>query len=176
MSSKTNKVGELTLISLFIAMALVLSYVENLIPIRLVLAFPGIKLGLANIITLLAIGRLRLESIYLMVVVRIAMASIFIGSIMSFWYSIAGGLLSLTIMLIAFMLLGKKVSMIGISALGGIFHNVGQLIVLGFITKSVNIPLVISPKLILAGLITGIFMGYVAHFISPVLDNARFYD
>ncbi len=173
MQSQTSKVGELTLISLFIAMALVLSYVENLIPIRLVFAFPGIKLGLANIITLIAINRLKGDRLYIMVVVRIVMASIFIGSIMSFWYSMAGGLLSLTFMLLAFKILRDKVSMVGISALGGVFHNIGQLIVLGLVTKSVSIPLIMSPKLILAGLITGVFMGYLASFISPMLDEMR---
>ncbi len=171
MPSRSKKTDELTLISLFIAMSLVLSYIENLIPVRLVFAFPGIKLGLANIITLIAIERLKPDKIYLMVVVRIIMASIFMGSVMSFWYSMAGGLLSLSVMLLIYKFLGNKVSIVSVSALGGIFHNIGQLIVLGIVTKSINIPLLMSPKLMLAGLITGIFMGYVAYFLRPAMKS-----
>ncbi len=100
------------------------------------------------------------------------MASIFIGSVMSFWYSISGGLLSLTVMLALHILFKNKFSIVGISATGGVFHNIGQLIVLAVITNNKNISLVLAPKLMLAGLITGVFIGYVALYLKPFIVRA----
>ncbi len=171
MQSQT-KTNEITLISIFIAMSLVLSYVESFIPIRLLFAMPGIKLGLANVISLVAITLLEYKKIYLMVIVRIIMAAIFIGSFMSFWYSLAGGLLSLTAMLVLYKIFGNGISIVGVSAIGGIFHNIGQIIVLTIITRNVTIALTVAPKLMVAGLVSGIFMGFVALYIRPYVKKA----
>ncbi len=168
MRLQSNSIKELTVISLFIAMSLVLSYVENFIPIRLFFAFPGIKLGLANIISLISLGLIAKKKIYLMVFVRVVMAALFIGSVVSFWYSLFGALFSLSAMLLLYSFKGKF-SLVGISAVGGIFHNIGQLIVLAIITNRLSISIVLAPKLLLAGMITGIFIGYVAKYIKPVL-------
>ncbi len=168
MPLQSNSTKELTIISLFIAMSLVLSYIENLLPIRLLFAFPGIKLGLANIISLVSLGLIANKKIYLMIFVRVVMAAIFIGSVVSFWYSLTGALLSLSIMMILYSF-KDKFSLVGISAAGGVFHNIGQLIVLAIITGRLSISLVLAPKLIIAGLITGLFIGYVASYLKPFL-------
>lgn len=168
MPLQSNSTKELTTISVFIAMSLVLSYFENFIPIKLVFAFPGIKLGLANIISLVSLGLIANKKIYLMLIVRVIMAAIFIGSVMSFWYSLSGAMLSLSAMIILYSF-KDKFSLIGISAVGGVFHNIGQLIVLAIITGRISISLVLAPKLIIAGMITGIFIGYVAKYVKPYL-------
>lgn len=161
------KLRKTIILGLMVAIALVLSYFERFIPINF--AVPGVKLGLANVVTLLCIRLYTPKEIYLMVIVRVFLASIFIGSVMSFWYSLAGGLLSTTVMILAVYLLGDKLSMVGVSALGAIFHNIGQLIIVSFVTGSFQVALTYFPMLLVAGIITGVFIGFVGKAVKPYL-------
>lgn len=154
-------------LGLLIAIALVLSYFERFIPMNI--GVPGVKLGLANVVTLLCIGLYKPNKIYLLIVVRVMLASVMIGSMMSFWYSLTGGLLSGTAMLIAFWLLKDKVSLIGISAVGAIFHNLGQLFIVSLVTGSFYVALTYLPMLMVSGIVTGIFIGLVGQVTKPYL-------
>lgn len=109
----------------FTALALIFSYVETLIPVNL--GIPGVKLGLANLIIVVALYKMRLSEAYLLSVVRVLLAGFIFGNYFSIIYSLAGGLLSLTVMALL-----KKWG--GFSCresvfAGGVFHNIGQLIV-----------------------------------------------
>ena len=110
----------------FTALALIFSYVETLIPVNL--GIPGVKLGLANLIIVVALYKMRLSEAYLLSVVRVLLAGFIFGNYFSIIYSLAGGLLSLTVM--ALLKKWGGFSLQGISIAGGVFHNIGQLIVI----------------------------------------------
>ena len=140
----------------FTALALIFSYVETLIPINF--GIPGIKLGLANLIIIIALYKMKIGEAYALSIVRVVLAGFMFGNLFSIIYSLAGGLLSLTVM----MLLKKtdKFSVFGISMAGGVFHNVGQLIVAIIVMENLNIAYYM-PVLLISGLITGFVIGLV---------------
>lgn len=152
----------------FTALALIFSYVESLIPINF--GIPGIKLGLANLIIIIALYKMSVKEAYILSVVRVVLAGFIFGNLFSIIYSLAGGLLSLTVM----MLLKKsdKFSLLGISMMGGVFHNVGQLVVAILVLESLNIVYYL-PVLLISGLITGFVIGIVAGEMLKRLQNLR---
>ena len=141
----------------FTALALIFSYVETLIPINF--GIPGIKLGLANLIIIIALYKMSVKEAYVLSVVRVVLAGFIFGNLFSIIYSLAGGLLSLTVMT----LLKKtdKFSLFGNSMAGGVFHNVGQLIVAIIVMENLIIAYYM-PVLLISGLITGFMIGLVA--------------
>ena len=141
----------------FTALALIFSYVETLIPINF--GIPGIKLGLANLVIIIALYKMKIGEAYALSIVRVILAGFMFGNLFSIIYSLAGGLLSLTVM----MLLKKtdEFSVFGISMAGGVFHNVGQLIVAIIVMENLNIAYYM-PVLLISGLITGFVIGLVA--------------
>lgn len=140
----------------FTALALIFSYVETLIPINF--GIPGIKLGLANLIIIIALYKMSVKEAYALSVVRVVLAGFIFGNLFSIIYSLAGGLLSLTVM--ALLKKTDKFSVFGISMAGGVFHNVGQLIVAILVMENVNIAYYM-PVLLISGLITGFMIGLV---------------
>ena len=141
----------------FTALALIFSYVETLIPINF--GIPGIKLGLANLIIIVALYKMSVKEAYMLSIVRVVLAGFMFGNLFSIIYSLAGGLLSLTIM--ALLKKTDKFSLFGISMAGGVFHNVGQLIVAILVMENLNIAYYM-PVLLISGLITGLVIGVVA--------------
>ena len=135
----------------FTTLALIFSYVETLIPIQF--GIPGVKLGLANLIIVIALYRMKLSEAYLLSIVRVLLAGFIFGNYFSIIYSLAGGLLSLTVMA----LLRKKggFSVIGVSIAGGVFHNIGQLIIASVIVETFSVMYYV-PVLLIAGLVTGL--------------------
>jgi heptaprenyl diphosphate synthase len=121
------------------------------------------------VVTLLAINLFKPKDVYLIVIIRVVLASIFIGSMMSLWYSLAGGLFSATAMLLMSLLSKENISLVGISVIGAICHNIGQIIIVTIITGSTYVALSYFPMLIVSGIITGIFIGYVARATKPYL-------
>ena len=165
---KMSSIKKIIWMSLLISMALVLSYFERFIPF---FTFPGVKLGLANIIILISIYIFRFREVFAILIIRVIMNAIFVGNMMSFWYSLAGGLLSFLIMYLMFVLLGNRVSTIGISIIGGIFHNIGQLIVVAFVTKRISVALTYFPVLLFSGLITGLLIGLAVRYLLVYLGR-----
>ncbi len=143
--------------AMFLALALILSYVETLIPINF--GVPGIKLGLANLVIVLVLWCMTPKEAYIISIVRVILAGFLFGNLFSIVYSLAGALLSLTVM----MLLHKKTDwkLITVSAFGGITHNIGQLIVAAIAVSTYNIFFYL-PVLLIAGLITGVIIGFIA--------------
>ena len=153
----------------FVALALIFSYIETLIPINF--GIPGVKLGLANLIIVVGLYKLHLADDYLLSVTRVILAGFLFGNLFSIIYSLAGCLLSLTVM--ALVKRTEKFDVMGISILGGIFHNIGQLIVAALVLENVSIFNYI-PVLLIAGLVTGALIGIVAGEILKRLKNIRF--
>lgn len=142
----------------FTALALLFSYIESLIPFHI--GIPGVKLGLANLIILIALYKMNARQAFLLSVTRIVLAGFLFGNLFSILYSLAGGMLSLIVMI----LLKKQngFSVMGVSVAGGVFHNVGQLVIAMLVTESLNLFYYV-PVLMISGLITGIFIGIIAN-------------
>ena len=153
----------------FTALALIFSYVETLIPVNL--GIPGVKLGLANLIIVVALYKMRLSEAYLLSVVRILLAGFIFGNYFSIIYSLAGGLLSLTVM--ALLKKWGGFSLQGISIAGGVFHNIGQLIVAAVVVETFSVTYYF-PVLLVAGLLTGLVIGSVAEMMLKRLVNIQF--
>ena len=130
---------------------------ESLMPIPFLA--PGAKLGLSNIITIAAIYILGTFDALIILTLRIMLSAIFVGSPMVILFSITGGLLSFMSMIICKRF--EKFSIIGVSAAGGFFHNLGQIVVAIFVMSSQKI-INYLPVLGICGIFTGIIIGIIA--------------
>ena len=142
----------------FTALALIFSYVETLIPINF--GIPGVKLGLANLITLLALYKMTVKEAYLISIVRVVLSGFIFGNLFAILYSLAGGVLSITTMTV--FKKSNKFSVYGVSMAGGVFHNIGQLIMAMLVVESVTIAAYL-PILLVSGLVTGLVIGLVSN-------------
>lgn len=152
---------------LFVALALVFSYVEALVPLPVLV--PGVKLGLANLVVLNLLYMIDVPSVFMILVVRILLAGFMFGNLQMTIYSLAGGILSFLIMLLAKKL--KLFSMVGVSILGGVTHNLGQLIVAMLTVSSLHL-MVLFPVLLLAGTIAGALIGLVGQRLKRLVNLA----
>lgn len=157
-----KKTSRMALSAILTALALVFSYVDALIPIPV--GVPGMKLGLANLVVITALYTLNGRYALTINIVRILLSSAMFGSLSMALYSLAGALLSFVIMVIL-----KKTglfSIIGVSMAGGVFHNVGQLLVAAAVVEDIRLMLYL-PVLLIVGMITGIVNGMIASKIVP---------
>ena len=151
---------------LLLTLALILSYVESLIPIFV--SIPGIKLGLANLVVLICLYSFSPKYAFLISGMRVLLAGLLFGNMFSILYSLAGAFLSLVVMLLAKKLF--QLGILGVSILGGVFHNVGQLLVATFIVSNYRIGY-LFPYLLLSGILTGAVIGVIANSIVPYLKK-----
>lgn len=147
------------------ALALIFSYIETLIPIQF--GVPGIKLGLANLIIVIVLYKTDWREALLLSVVRIILAGFIFGNLFSIVYSLAGGFLSLTVMVL--LKRTDRFSVAGISMAGGVCHNIGQLVVAMIAVETYQVGYYL-PVLLVAGLITGAVIGAAA---GEVLKRIR---
>lgn len=151
--------------AMLVALAMIFSYVESMIPINF--GIPGVKIGIANVVTVFGIYFLNSGSVFLIVFLRIILIGFMFGSGMSILYSLAGGMLSLIVMLLM-----KKTgifSVIGVSIGGGIAHNVGQIAVAAGIVQNLKL-IYYLPVLLISGTITGWLIGIIS---SQVLKSIK---
>jgi heptaprenyl diphosphate synthase len=154
-------------LGVFLAVAMICSYIETLIPFSF--GIPGVKLGLTNIVVVLMLYCIGARESLLISVVRIVLVGILFGNLISILYSLSGGLLSFLVML----LLKKtgKLGCVSVSVAGGISHNIGQILVAAWIVNSFNI-LFYIPVLLIAGLLTGLLIGILAQELIVRLSVA----
>ena len=164
-----NKNKRLIYISLLAAQGVVITMLERAIPFAFA---PGAKLGLANIITLLAIFTLPYKDSFKVVWMRLLISTLLGGTLSTFLYSFAGAFLSYGGMLLVRLLGPKRVSMIGISATGGILHNVGQLAMASLIAQSFSVMLYL-PILSVTGIFSGIAVGVAANYLLEHVSTIR---
>ena len=166
-----NKNKRLIYISLLAAQGVVITMLERAIPFPFAFA-PGAKLGLANIITLLAIFTLPYKDSLKVVWMRLLISTLLGGTLSTFLYSFAGAFLSYGGMLLVRLLGPKRVSMIGISATGGILHNVGQLAMASLIAQSFSVMLYL-PILSITGIFSGVAVGVAANYLLEHVSTIR---
>ena len=151
-ASAIAKLGLLT------AVALVLGYFEHLLPVT---GIPGVKLGLANTVLLYALYLLDIPSAILLMFLKVGLSGLFFGGVAAMLYSLAGGIVSLLIMILARKM--KGLSIIGVSVLGALAHNAGQMAVACFVVGTRAI-LAYLPVLLIAAAVTGTLTGLVAQY------------
>lgn len=166
---KKNKVKNIAFYGVMIALALIFSYLESFIPIEALVPIPGVKLGLANIVVLFALYTMKPRDAFIIAVLRIIMAGLLFGNVMTIAYSMAGGMLSLLVM---WLLKKTKLSMMGVSMVGGICHNIGQLAVAVVLTETVRIAYYL-PVLLVSGMLTGLLMGIVANIVVQRVEKIQ---
>ncbi len=166
---KKQKISAKTvaLMAMMIALAMIFSYVETMIPINF--GIPGLKLGIANLVIVAAIYLFGGKQAFLISIVRIFLSGFMFGNLASIMYSLAGGLLSLAVML----LLKKtdKLSILAVSVMGGICHNIGQLIVAMLVVENLKLIFYV-PVLLISGFLTGLLIGIVCRVILPAVKRA----
>ena len=153
------KASKLALLSLFCAVAMIMSYVEALIPLPLPF---GIKGGLPNIIIVFILYRFGAKEAIVVSLIRVVLVSLLFGNAMSLAYSFAGAVLSIFLMVVL-----KKTgwfSTIGVSVAGGIFHNTGQILVACLILNTIEISSIL-PLLTITGTVAGILVGICGHLV-----------
>ena len=160
---ETRKIARM---GLLVALSMILSYVESLIPAFV--PVPGVKVGLANIVVIFALYTLGPIEALIVSLLRVILSSFLFGSVLSLLYSLSGALLSL-----GGMILMKKLKIFSttvVSVTGGVLHNVGQILVACLVLET-DVLLYYLPVLILSGVITGAVIGIIASLVIKRLEN-----
>ena len=161
---ETRKIARMGLLT---ALALILSYVESLIPAFV--AVPGVKMGLANIVVVFALYTLGPGEAAIVSIIRVLLSSLLFGSILSLSYSAAGAIISLLSMII--MMKTKIFGVTSVSVTGGVFHNLGQILVACLVLET-DVLLYYLPVLILSGTITGAVIGIASSILIKRLQKS----
>ncbi|MBQ8202993.1 MAG: Gx transporter family protein [Clostridia bacterium] len=164
------KTKTLVTLSIFTAIALVLSYVEALLP-PIWSAVPGIKIGLPNIIIVFVLYRFSLKHAVAVSLVRILLNSLLFGNAVTLMYSLAGALLSLAVM--ALLKRIDRFSMVGVSVLGGVFHNLGQILVAMLVLETAEIGYYMI-ILGITGTVAGVLVGLLGSLVLKYTAKVKF--
>lgn len=150
--------------ALFTSFGIVLSYIESFIP---VIGIPGVKLGLANLAIVIALYFLNIRQALIINIIRILIVGFMFANLFSIIYSFAGATFSFIIMIFA-----KKLnfSVVTVGILGGVFHNLGQIIVASFVVETYSVFYYI-PVLIVSGVITGAMIGALSLIVLKRVNN-----
>ncbi|MCI9484759.1 MAG: Gx transporter family protein [Clostridiaceae bacterium] len=170
MNSKAKRVAVCGLLT---ALALVLSLVERLFPLSAAVPVPGIKLGLANVVTLFALTRLGKRDAFAVLLVRVVLASVFMGSVTSFLFALFGGVLALAVMALLLPFEGRWFSIPGISAAGAAAHNIGQIGAAMLVLRSVYVAAYL-PLLLVSALVMGLVTGLTCRATLEHLEKISF--
>ena len=165
-----RKTKRLTLCAILIALALALSYTERFIPLQMVVPLPGVKLGLANIVTLLALYLMGPKAAVAILIPRCVFGAVFGGGITGLAFSLTGGLLAMCVMALA-----KKLpffSVYGVSILGAAAHNAGQILAAMVLMNSRYIGAYLTYLLVVA-LFTGFATGAAGAGVLRALKAAN---
>lgn len=151
-----KKTKRLVLLAMLTAVAMILSYVESLLPS---VGIPGVKMGLANIAVIFALFRFGWKEAAALSLVRVVLASLLFGSVGAMLYSLAGAVLSLAVM--ALLRRIDRFSTVGISVAGGVAHNAGQILMAMLILQTKQL-FGYLPVLAVSGIAGGVLTGLAA--------------
>lgn len=151
---------------LFIALAFIFSYIESLVPIPF--PVPGIKLGLANLVVIIAIYGIGAKEAFVLSMIRILLVGFTFRDPSTLIFSFAGGILSWLSMLVFIKI--KLFSMVGVSIIGGIAHNIGQIIVAILYVNNTSL-IYYLPLLMISGVVSGTLIGILGAIIIKRLNK-----
>ena len=159
---------QLTLCAVLTAMALGLSYLENFFPLSLAIPLPGIKLGLANIVTVFALYALGPGQAVLILTARCLLGAMFAGNMNALIFSLLGGFTAMAVMILLTRL--GRLSVYGVSVGGAAAHNCGQ-VAAAVLTLGNTAPLYYLPVLLVVSLFTGALTGLIAAGLFRLLRH-----
>ncbi|MBR6517907.1 MAG: Gx transporter family protein [Bacilli bacterium] len=162
------KAKNIAAFGVYVALAMIFSYIELQIPP--LVAIPGIKLGLPNVVIIIAMYKFGWKEAILINILRVLLVSVLFGTVLSLLYSIAGAILSLFVMII--LKKSKIFSTVLVSVFGAISHNIGQITVAIFVLETSEL-LYYLPVLIITGTISGVLLGLIGATIVKKLDNIK---
>ena len=142
---------------LFAALAILMGYVELLIPMPI--PIPGVKLGLANVIIVIMLYFMDAKSAFFVSLIRVLLSGLLFAGFAGLLYSLSGAMLSFAVMVL--LKRTERFSIVGVAVAGGIFHNVGQIVVAALVVENVRMAYYL-PFLLVSGVVTGIVIGIVA--------------
>ncbi len=163
--------GRLTRCAVLTALALALSVAEGLVPLTVIFPLPGLRLGLANLVTVYALCRLSGREALLILAARCLLGSLVGGNLTALAFSLTGGLLALGVMAAALRLPGT--SLFGVSIAGAAAHNTGQILAALAVLQT-QAPLVYLPPLLLCSLVTGAVTGGISTLLVRRVPAAPF--
>ncbi len=169
MKKNKKKIQKLAFLGVMAAAAMILSYVEAILP-PVFTAVPGIKLGLPNVVIIFVLYYMGASAAALISLVRMILTSLLFGSLVSLIYSLAGAALSLAIMILL-----KKTnifSAIGVSVTGGVAHNIGQILMAMLLLETAEIGYYLI-VLAVTGTIAGLLVGVLAAFLIDRFASKR---
>ncbi len=155
-------------IGILSALAIIMGYLEAIIPFNI--GLPGIKLGICNIVILVALYRLGLSEAFIVSIIRVVVIALLFGNAMSILYSAAGAVLSLLIMW--FLKKSNRFGIIGVSGAGGTVHGMAQVAIAYLMTNAFPI-MWYMPILMIAGLVTGIVIGAASYIIMTRIPKLQ---
>lgn len=162
------KTKKMVFLGLMVGYSLILYILETYIPNPFIVFFPGAKLGLTNIITLVSLLIFGFKETFIIVTVRVILSSIFAGPMSYLLFSIGGAYLSLIMMFLVNKI--KGFSVIGVSIAGAIAHNIGQLLVASILVENF-LMITYLPFMLVTSLVTGCFVGLVVRFCYPKMQK-----
>jgi heptaprenyl diphosphate synthase len=165
---KTINIKKIVLLSVLASLALVLSIIEAWIQIPI--GIPGVKLGLANVITIVLLIFFSFSDALIIILIRCTLSSLFMGGPVIFMFSICGGILSAAIMWVLLKTSQKWLSLVGISMAGSIGHNIAQIAVACFIMNDLSVATYL-PVVLISGIIMGCFVGYCTTFLVKAIKK-----
>ncbi|MGO4936778.1 Gx transporter family protein [Fundicoccus sp. Sow4_H7] len=171
--SRKNNNRMMVYIATLAAQAVIISLLERFIPSPFAFA-PGAKLGLSNLISVIAIFTLPFRYSLQVVLLKFVLTALLGGTLSTFIYSFSGGMLSYFMMLLVKQLGPKRVSIIGISILGGVMHNVGQLSAAALMAQSWSV-LNYLPVLSISGMLAGFAVGIGGNYLLNRISVLRVY-
>jgi heptaprenyl diphosphate synthase len=163
------KTKDITLVGALSAIALTIFIAEAQLPP--IVPLPGVKLGLANVITLVAMCILGRREAALVLLIRVVLGSLFAGNVSPFLFSACGGALAYAVMALTVGLFPERL-LWAVSVLAALAHNAGQLAAAVVVTGTPSI-LIYAPALVAAGIATGVFTGVAAMFLARALKKMR---
>lgn len=161
----------IALCAVLAALALGLSTLEGLFPVSLLIPLPGVKLGLANIVTVFALYRLGAEAALAILVTRCLLGGLFAGNLSAMLFSVLGGVTAMLVMILLQRL--PRLSVYGVSLGGAAAHNVGQMAA-AVITLGSTMVLGYLPFLLAVSLVTGTLTGFVTALLLRAAQHIRF--
>ena len=154
------------LLGFLLALSMILSYIESILPLSI--GIPGVKIGLPNLVIVLLLYLFGTKDAILVNLLRILLTGFLFGNFSSILYAVSGAVFSFCIMLLLYKM--KRFSIVGVSIGGGVFHNIGQMLIAMFVVEAYA-PIFYLPYLMIAGVIAGFLVGIVCARVMPYLEK-----
>ncbi len=156
--NRYNQTKRLTILTMLLAMAITVSLIESQVEIGI----PGVRLGLANVLGLMALSIFGVKEMFILNLMRVLIVGLMRGTLFfspGFWISFCGTFLSSTMAFVAYKT--KIFSDVGVSSVSACFHNIGQVLFVSFLTRAPMLLFTYLPFMLLLGIPTGVLSGYV---------------